>query len=241
MYNYFAARYGEPKAQQLRELRWQLPVASLQRRGKDPPIGLPVRDYKENYETLVYGKGAEFSRHSATSWGRRPRPAAANLPGTLSLAHCHAGGVSGAGGRSIGQGFGRVIEDWVYGQREPVSIVRCRGSALRLLKMSSVLLKPPQGRDTAPSPSAANAPARQGRKYHFPVIFVVSTNMLNTQHKAGYVVSSRPGRMLSSNKRPCIRKKRADGPWVPRPELFKMFVDIMLSKQYLQHIRIATF
>ena len=24
------------------------------------PVGLPVRDYKENYETLVYGKGAEF-------------------------------------------------------------------------------------------------------------------------------------------------------------------------------------
>ena len=33
---------------------------SLQKRGKDTPIGLPVRDYKENYETLVYGKGAEF-------------------------------------------------------------------------------------------------------------------------------------------------------------------------------------
>ncbi len=33
---------------------------SLQKRGKDAPIGLPVRDYKENYETLVYGKGAEF-------------------------------------------------------------------------------------------------------------------------------------------------------------------------------------
>jgi hypothetical protein len=60
MYDYFAARYGEPKAQQLRELRWQIPAASLVRRGKDAPIGLPVRDYKENYETLVYGKGAEF-------------------------------------------------------------------------------------------------------------------------------------------------------------------------------------
>ena len=60
MYDYFAGRYGEPRAQQLRELRWQLPVDSLQKRGKDAPIGLPVRDYKENYETLVYGKGAEF-------------------------------------------------------------------------------------------------------------------------------------------------------------------------------------
>ena len=44
----------------MRELRWQLPLADLKRRGKDAPIGLPVRDYKENYETLVYGKGAEF-------------------------------------------------------------------------------------------------------------------------------------------------------------------------------------
>jgi hypothetical protein len=60
MYDYFAGRYGEPRAQQLRELRWQIPVADLQRRGKDAPIGLSVRDYKENYETLVYGKGAEF-------------------------------------------------------------------------------------------------------------------------------------------------------------------------------------
>jgi hypothetical protein len=60
MYDYFASRYGEPRARQLRELRWQLPLASLKRRGKDAPIGLSVRDYKENYETLVYGKGAEF-------------------------------------------------------------------------------------------------------------------------------------------------------------------------------------
>ena len=60
MYDYFAGRYGEPRAEQLRQLRWQLPMADLKRRDKDAPIGLPVRDYKENYETLVYGKGAEF-------------------------------------------------------------------------------------------------------------------------------------------------------------------------------------
>ena len=60
MYDYFAGRYGEPSAEQLRELRWQLPLADLRRRDRDAPIGLPVRDYKENYETLVYGKGAEF-------------------------------------------------------------------------------------------------------------------------------------------------------------------------------------
>jgi hypothetical protein len=60
MYAYFANRYGEPAAEKLRQLRWQTPVSDLVRRGKDAPIGLPVRDYKENYETLVYGKGALF-------------------------------------------------------------------------------------------------------------------------------------------------------------------------------------
>ena len=60
MYEYFASRYGEPAAEKLRQLRWQIPVSDLMRRGKDAPIGLPVRDYKENYETLVYGKGALF-------------------------------------------------------------------------------------------------------------------------------------------------------------------------------------
>ena len=29
MYDYFAGRYGEPSAEQLRELRWQLPLADL--------------------------------------------------------------------------------------------------------------------------------------------------------------------------------------------------------------------
>ena len=60
MYEYFAGRYGEPAAEKLRQLRWQIPVSDLMRRGKDAPISLPVRDYKENYETLVYGKGALF-------------------------------------------------------------------------------------------------------------------------------------------------------------------------------------
>ena len=60
MYDYFAARYGEPVAERLRQLRWQIPVKQVGLRGDDMPIGLPVRDYKENYETLVYGKGAEF-------------------------------------------------------------------------------------------------------------------------------------------------------------------------------------
>ena len=60
MYDYFAGRYGEPAAERLRQLRWELPVKQVGLRGGDRPIGLPVRDYKENYETLVYGKGALF-------------------------------------------------------------------------------------------------------------------------------------------------------------------------------------
>jgi hypothetical protein len=60
MYEYFAGRYGEPAAERLRQLRWEVPVKQVALRGGDLPIGLPVRDYKDNYETLVYGKGALF-------------------------------------------------------------------------------------------------------------------------------------------------------------------------------------
>jgi aminopeptidase N len=35
-------------------------VADARRRGKDAPIGKPVEDYKGNYETIVYAKGALF-------------------------------------------------------------------------------------------------------------------------------------------------------------------------------------
>ncbi len=60
MYEYIAGRYGEPAAERLRQLRWEIPVKQVALRGGDMPIGLPVRDYKDNYETLVYGKGALF-------------------------------------------------------------------------------------------------------------------------------------------------------------------------------------
>ncbi len=60
MYAYYAGRYGEPAAERLRELRWQLPVDIVAARATDTSIGRPVRDYREHYETLVYGKGALF-------------------------------------------------------------------------------------------------------------------------------------------------------------------------------------
>jgi len=60
MYYYYGGRYGEPVAERLRQVRWQLPVAGLVAGGNDRPIGLPVRDYTSHYETLVYGKGALF-------------------------------------------------------------------------------------------------------------------------------------------------------------------------------------
>ncbi len=60
MYEYYLKRYGEPRAEGLRELRWQLPVALVAQGGNDAPIGRPVVDYARDYETLVYGKGALF-------------------------------------------------------------------------------------------------------------------------------------------------------------------------------------
>jgi hypothetical protein len=60
MYDYMAKRYGPPAAEQMRALRWALPVKGLASAGADQPIGLPVREYIQNYETLVYAKGALF-------------------------------------------------------------------------------------------------------------------------------------------------------------------------------------
>lgn len=60
MYMYYRGRYGEPVAERLRQLRWEIPVASVAARGADITIGRPVRDYREHYETVVYGRGALF-------------------------------------------------------------------------------------------------------------------------------------------------------------------------------------
>jgi hypothetical protein len=45
MYLYFLKRYGQPEADRLRQLRWEVPVAGLVNRNADAPIGLPVKDY----------------------------------------------------------------------------------------------------------------------------------------------------------------------------------------------------
>ncbi len=60
IYEYTLKRYGEPAAENLRQLRWQLPVAVVAAGGNDAPIGRAVVDYERDYETLVYGKGALF-------------------------------------------------------------------------------------------------------------------------------------------------------------------------------------
>jgi aminopeptidase N len=57
---YYRDRWGEPTAEQLQLRRWGVPVAAAKQRKKDAPIGKPVDEYKDNYETIVYGKGALF-------------------------------------------------------------------------------------------------------------------------------------------------------------------------------------
>ena len=56
---------------------------------------------------------------------------------------------------------------------------------------------------------------------------VVSTNLSNTQHKARHVISVDLERVLLSPTA-IYTEKRPDGPWAPRPELFKRFVDSTL-------------
>ncbi len=57
---YYRDRWGDPTAEQLQRTRWAAPVADAERRGKDAPIGKAVTEYENNYETMVYGKGALF-------------------------------------------------------------------------------------------------------------------------------------------------------------------------------------
>ncbi len=107
MYEYTLKRYGEPRAERLRQLRWQLPVAVVAQGGNDAPIGRAVVDYEQDYETLVYGKGALFFAELRDELGPATfQKLAADLSGTLPLAHRHARGVPGAGGGGGGEGVG---------------------------------------------------------------------------------------------------------------------------------------
>jgi aminopeptidase N len=61
MYYYYALRYGPPVGDALRHSRWAAPVKLAADGGRDMPIGRTVADYKKNnYETMIYAKGALF-------------------------------------------------------------------------------------------------------------------------------------------------------------------------------------
>jgi aminopeptidase N len=60
MYYYYRERYGAPAADKLRRSRWEVPLRATVERGADAAIGRPVIDYGNNYETIIYGKGALF-------------------------------------------------------------------------------------------------------------------------------------------------------------------------------------
>lgn len=117
MYVYYRGRYGEPAAERLRELRWAIPVADVTRRGGDRHIGLPVVDYTENYETLVYGKGALFFatlrdelgpakfEHLLRTYLARYRWRIATPAEFQALAE-----------EAAGRGLGELFDAWVYGR-----------------------------------------------------------------------------------------------------------------------------
>jgi hypothetical protein len=60
MYFYFARRYGVPIADAIRRQRWEVTVQTAAGNGADMPIGRPVSAYPNNYEIMVYAKGALF-------------------------------------------------------------------------------------------------------------------------------------------------------------------------------------
>ncbi len=60
-YFYYEDVYGPEAAESLRKARWEVPLAYVEGRGLDAPLDLPASAYsRENYETIVYAKGALF-------------------------------------------------------------------------------------------------------------------------------------------------------------------------------------
>ncbi len=60
-YFYYQDIYGRDTADAVLHNRWEIPVRYIRDRGLDAPIGLPESEYTpQNYETIVYGKGALF-------------------------------------------------------------------------------------------------------------------------------------------------------------------------------------
>ena len=60
-YFYYEDVYGRARAEVLRKRRWEIPLTYVQQRGLDAPLGQPASAYsRENYETIVYAKGALF-------------------------------------------------------------------------------------------------------------------------------------------------------------------------------------
>ena len=60
-YFYYEDIYGPRAAEALRTARWETPVEYIRSQGLDAPLGLAAPAYlRENYETVVYAKGALF-------------------------------------------------------------------------------------------------------------------------------------------------------------------------------------
>jgi len=60
-YYYYEDVYGRDMAEYIRKNRWEIPVRYIRSRGLDAPLGLSSKAYtRDNYETIVYGKGALF-------------------------------------------------------------------------------------------------------------------------------------------------------------------------------------
>jgi hypothetical protein len=115
MYYYYEGQGGEPAAEDLRALRWQLPLTSLRRRNADQPIGRAVWDYTKDYEMVVYGKGALFFaalrdvmgpqkfRELLRTWLRQEQWSIATPEQFQALAN-----------KISGQNLDQLFNEWVY-------------------------------------------------------------------------------------------------------------------------------
>ncbi len=118
-YFYYEDVYGKRAAEALKKSRWEIPYAYVQAKGLDAPLGLPATSYsRENYETIVYAKGALFFHTLREKVGdetfvkalRRYREAYAYRVATAQDLKRIFEAVSG-------QDLSNLFSDWVFGKQ----------------------------------------------------------------------------------------------------------------------------
>ena len=117
-YFYYEDVYGRERAEALRQERWEIPVAYVRQSGLDAPLDLPAAAYtRENYENIVYAKGALFFHTLRTYLGDAAFQKALRLYlNTYRYRLATARDLERTITRATGRNVHTLFAEWVYGK-----------------------------------------------------------------------------------------------------------------------------